>query len=218
MANSCTPGFNWYLNNAYGHADMPPPEALSIDGSVLTINQTTGSDTTFGLYSTTERGKTGNKWMYGYIEARIAFDPISSLTSAGWPSFWGISYEGVIGGTGTGAELDVFAAYQTTNTLPEEAFIGTLHDWRTYPNEYSSRPNNYYMIPGVNFKAFHVYSCLWEPGRCTWYFDGQQMITQAYSTTGTPVPNPSNNPAGTFSCLDDGPLLLIIGTGFTYPM
>lgn len=215
MMNSCLPGFKWYLNNAYGHADMPP-EALSVQQSVLTIHQTTGSASTFGIYTATERGKTGNNWQYGYFEARMAFDPSYSLTSDGWPSFWGISYDGVIGGIGTGAELDIFEAYHAPATDFEKAFIGTLHYWQDSTNSYSSRPNNYYMLPTIDFAQFHTYACLWEPGRCRWYFDDQLMIQQAYSSTGLPVPNPSNHPVGTFSCMDNGPLQFILGTGYDY--
>ena len=49
---------------------------------------------------------------------------------------------------------------------------GTLH-WGTPEHVYKGSG---YVGLSSNFSYFHTYAIDWEPGRITWYYDGQEII------------------------------------------
>ncbi len=217
-------GYLWYTDAPFGWPALPA-DSLSANRSVLTINQTSGEES-WGLFTASAKSGKGRGFRFGYFEARLAFDPSHSLTSTKWPSFWALKFDSITGRSSNPRwpELDFFEAYHAPKTAFEKALVGTLHDLTAGNPEKdrSSQPNNYHLLPHVDFQQFHTYGCLWQPGSVTWYFDGTPVITQKYSTHGVPVPNPAGHPVGTFSNMDTDTvpngMTLILGSGMNYPL
>jgi len=76
-------------------------------------------------------------------------------------------------------ELDVFEGQGDTEDA--HTFFGTIHDWVTANGASTdianSNGHNNYKLPGVDFAQWHTYGVLWVPGRVTWYFDDQAVLT-----------------------------------------
>ena len=67
------------------------------------------------------------------------------------------------------------------DTEDAHTFFGTIHDWVTANGASTdianSNGHNYYKLPGVDFAQWHTYGVLWVPGRVTWYFDDQAVLS-----------------------------------------
>jgi hypothetical protein len=188
----------------------------------------------------------------GYFEATLKFDGWQSQTStnstsSGWPSFWAMSIEHLLGngtaqwpGQAAGYEhfievdfMEYDIAYPQKTT---DIYNGSIHDWygvwkqtcassgfcdvmnEPWPTHLMSTPAN------TDFSAYHSYGLLWVPatastdGYVQYYFDGEPV--------GNPITwaqftneSPASTPANqNFGILDLQHLVLSLGTGPNFPM
>jgi beta-glucanase (GH16 family) len=83
---------------------------------------------------------------------------------------WGVKETG---------ELDVFEGQGDVEN--RQTFFGTIHDWVQTGGYAADIANNngrnYYLVRGVDFSQWHTYGVLWVPGRVTWYFDDQPVLS-----------------------------------------
>lgn len=215
-------GYTWYTDMPWGYG-VTPRSALNVANSVLTISQQS-ENYNFAISTVSAKTKNGKGFRYGYYEARLAFNPADATKSQGWPSFWAMSRDHMVGENNSRlGELDFFEGWHDAYSSYNQYFNGTVHDWNltTSPKtDIGSYSNNRASLVGTDFNAFHTYGALWKPGSVTWYFDGRALFTQAYSSNGAPVPNPDGYGSGTFSILDKEPngMGVILGSGVNYPM
>lgn len=215
-------GYNWYTDLPFGGGRTLPP-AYSISDGVLTVTSTSWT-ANWALSSFSPGGNVGHSFQFGYFEARMRFDPALGSKSEGWPAFWSLSAGHAATDDQTHwAELDFFEAYTGGHGAYNGGFVGTVHDWAKGSTVHYQNSNNWQSRPGVDYSQWHVYGCLWEPGRVTWYFDGAPLITQSYSVDGTPDPPAKASLAiqrGVFHILDSevGGMALILGSSPGWPM
>ncbi|MER3474899.1 MAG: hypothetical protein C4335_12955 [Armatimonadota bacterium] len=214
------PGYKWYVDRPFGWPVVQRSEYRICNG-VLVITQQGSSYANWGSATYSVKGKTGRAFRYGYIEARMRFDPALGPNSDGWPSFWMLSLSHTLGSNDSRySELDIFEAYTGGYAEYKRAFVGTLHEWQQKPTlVHYQNANNWTPLPHVDFGKWHTYGVLWKPGEVTWYFDGTALQTQRYSANGYPEPqtNPIS-PIGTFSIIDSEDLVLILGSGVSWPL
>ncbi len=227
LEDSCSHAFTWYRARPFGWPALSRQEFFVSHG-VLTLNQQEAYSN-WGLSTICARNGNGTHITLGYFEARMRFDPTqaSAIASHGWPSFWSWSKQHLDGtSTDRAAEIDFFEAYHAPGQQSPQEYVGTLHHWETgKPNprdsggSYANSPS-ISAITGVDFRTWHRYGCLWQPGKVTWFFDGKPLHSVSYSATGFPIPNHNNNPRGTFSFFDTQPQgqALILGSGEGYPL
>lgn len=85
-------------------------------------------------------------------------------------------------------EID-FAESQRPNEL-----LATIWSWKTAQNaDLIRNRRNTFSREGVDLSEWHTYGCLWEPGSCQWYLDGELLPTgQTWDVdkkvVGTPTP------------------------------
>ena len=221
--NTGKPGFNWYIDPPVWGGIPVPLATYSVSNSVLELNSVPA-----GAWMTSYciKNNCGHSFRYGYFEARIHFDAALGIKSAGWPAFWALStYHSRVNNMDHWAELDFFEAYTGGKHDYSGDFVGTVHDWADSSKVHYQNSNNWKPLSkSVDFNKWHTYGCLWGPGKVTWYFDGQALITQNYSAAGFPDPKPNgtttNAPAGTFSILDTDRqgMLLILGSDPNWPI
>ncbi len=100
------------------------------------------------------------------------------VTTGAWPAFWMIPVENIWGATENG-ELDIFEGQGAPATA--QTFYGTIHDWMVIngvsTDVQNNNGHNAVTISGVDFSQWHTYGVLWVPGRVTWYFDQQPVLT-----------------------------------------
>ena len=165
--------YAWYKGLPW---ETPPAQFnASVDSSVLTLAWEKGqklAETT--IKSCSHNGQHCPAFRYGYFEARMKWD----VTTGAWPAFWMLPAQSISGATETG-ELDVFEGQG--DPYDSQTYYGTIHDWVVKNGAATDVANNghanHYKIPGVDFSAWHTYGVLWVPGKVTWYFDDQPIIT-----------------------------------------
>jgi beta-glucanase (GH16 family) len=171
----------------------------------------------------------GREWKFGYMEARISFDPTLGPQSQGFPAVWASSAYNVLYGTGDGKydiwpELDIFEAFTSGHTSYTGDFWGTLHQWQENSVSYTSTNN--FQPTSVDWSQWHIVAVLWMQGHVTWYLDGAPLMTQKYSSQAPPDPLAATKtgitptPAGVFNILDtqDMGMALILGSSPGWPM
>jgi hypothetical protein len=165
--------YPWY--RALWWETPPTPFNSSVSSSVLDLAWTQGqnpADTS--ITSCSSDGTRCRAFRYGYFEARMKWD----VTTGAWPAFWMIPVESIWGATESG-ELDIFEGQG--NPANAHTFFGTIHDWvivnGTSIDVANNGSKNYYNIAGVDFTQWHTYGVLWVPGKVTWYFDQQPIIS-----------------------------------------
>lgn len=148
------------LNNPdFGHSPF------SFDGEYMTIsasktpsnlkgwannkNYLSGALTTYGKF----------KMRYGYVEMRARLPKGKGL----WPAFWLLHNQE----NGRRPEIDVVEMLGDKTDLVYQTY-------HYYQNNRTLRSTPSYKVWGGDFSAnFHTYGMQWEPGRITWYVDGQ---------------------------------------------
>lgn len=101
---------------------------------------------------------------YGYVEARMSLP----MTTGAWPAFWMLPQSGdIYGGWPVSGEIDIM---ETTGLRTNEA-CGTLH--RGTPGQIYSGSGYVQLDSNINY--FHTYAIDWEPGKITWYYDGEKI-------------------------------------------
>lgn len=219
LTGSGASGKTWYTDRPFGFGKLPSGD-LSVSDSVLTINQS-HETMNYGISTISHNKKRGQGFQYGYFEARLAYDPSRASSTYGWPSFWAVSKDHALYQTDNRwGELDILEAYHDPYQPHQGFFYGTLHDWTTWGGDKGSYGNHYWNMSGINPNEFHTYAALWTPGRVVWYFDGEPIITQNYSSSSAPSPNPNGWGSGTFGILDEetNGMTLVLGSGVNYPL
>ncbi len=208
--------FKWFVDLPFRWPD--PHAQVSVRDSVLTINARAGTynNGNWSLSTKSPGSRAGRTFKYGYFESRLRFGPQSNGKSGGWPAFWAISERRVLEESDARyAELDFFE-------VAGKRFNGTVHDWVEPPSgsKVKSRMNSATHLSEIeyNFSEWHTVSCLWEPGRVSWYIDESMIIEQYYSDQAEPFPNNERHPRGTYSSLDYDPLMVVLGTGEGWPL
>jgi beta-glucanase (GH16 family) len=199
MADSRAPGFKWYRFKPFGYGVLGTGE-FSVSGSVLTLNQTVGSDANYGLGSTCGVGKGFGITNGAYVEGRIANAPTGG---GGWPAFWSMSNKHLWGTEHTNFwEVDF---YEKLGNVDQHVFA--VHNWLTNTNHNLNINQHNTMPAGYDFNAFHTYGWLWLPGnRYQVYRDNVLINTFTYSS----FPWLANG--------DDESMPIILGTGSSWPM
>lgn len=216
-------GHQWYTDKPFSWKTAPA-SAISVSDGVLTIDPSV-SGQNYQMGTASPRSRRGKGFHYGYFEARMAFDPDDAPGSDGFPAFWGLSYSQAMGaGRDRTVELDFFEAMHKSGASHiqyDDSFAGTVHELQLSSDaDRANYGNNIASLTGTDWKQFHVYACLWQPGSIQWYFDGKLVLTQHYGANATPEPNASNLPRGTFGQLDTDAQgqMVILGTGSHYPL
>ncbi|MCR5256293.1 MAG: glycoside hydrolase family 16 protein [Acetatifactor sp.] len=105
---------------------------------------------------------------YGYIEARISMPG----TQGAWPAFWMLPQStSIYGGWPVSGELDIMET--TAAMINAGKACGTLH-WGTPSHVYKGSG---YVALDSELTYFHTYGVDWQPGKITWYFDGEPVYT-----------------------------------------
>ena len=136
------------------------------------IKTGTGENTTY----TSGRINTQNKhnFTYGIFEARVKVPEGMGYL----PAFWLMAAdESVYGQWPRCGEIDIMEVMgQSTDTAH-----GTIH----YGNPHNQSQGTYVLEDGTFSDEFHTFAVEWEPGKISWYIDGQLFYTENdwHSTT-----------------------------------
>jgi beta-glucanase (GH16 family) len=141
-----------------------PANAVVRDGALHLVAERTATGYTSGAVTTAidvfgydQPGYHDFSYRYGYTEVRFRGPAGEGM----WPAVWGLPYNS------TGDEIDLL------ELVKGSAFF-TLHT----PDRFGG---GQYEHTGTDFSQdWHVVGTLWEPGRLTWYLDGQPV----YEVTG----------------------------------
>jgi hypothetical protein len=167
----------WYDGYWWEHTVAPASNIFVSDlGLTLVWNDGQGVPDT-DISSTAQDASFSRAFQFGYFEARLQWE---NQTMGAWPAFWLIPIEGIQGATDTG-EIDIMEGQG--GAFPN-TYYGTIHEWLDNADVYNNDSSNAYDVPsGTDLSAFHTYGARWEPGKVTWYFDGQAV----HSAATTPV-------------------------------
>jgi hypothetical protein len=153
----------------------PDPFSASVASSVLDLTWHKGqTPAETSVSSCSADGLHCRAFRYGYFEARMKWD----VSTGAWPAFWMTPVEAIWGASESG-ELDIFEGQG--DPADAHTFFGTIHDWviiNGIPVDVASNNgHNTYRMPAVDFSQWHTYGVLWIPGRVTWYFDNNPILT-----------------------------------------
>jgi hypothetical protein len=240
-------GFQWYYFNYFGATPTSALTTLNSDGSVTLASTTPDPGINGSWFASAGLTKGGNSWSgtaYGggaYFEATFAFNSSLVNTAQGWPMWWSMSLEHMIGklqdqwpGQQPGYEHYIEPDFFEYDVGSGKAYGGNIHDWY---GKYSKTCTSYcnYQLPystvvrnvpsATNFLQYHKYGFLWKPatavakGSLTYYFDGVQVgPTTYYSKYVNQAPVPTANTPWTYGEIDGQHLVLFIGTCPPAPM
>ncbi|MCL3859512.1 carbohydrate binding domain-containing protein [Actinotalea sp. K2] len=108
------------------------------------------------------------EFLYGRMEARLKVPSGEGL----WPAFWTLGNDFLEVGWPQTGEIDIMEHVEGDNGQPNEAF-GTIHG-PGYSGG-ASIDGRVYLPEGESFADdFHTFTVEWEPGRITWFLDGDQ--------------------------------------------
>ncbi|MCR5283167.1 MAG: family 16 glycosylhydrolase [Lachnospiraceae bacterium] len=117
---------------------------------------------------TTKPGQALFNTTYGYVEARISLPE----TKGAWPAFWMLPESTTIyGNWPISGEIDIMETVGAG--VNGNQACGTLH-WGAPEHVYKGSG---YVGLSSSFSHFHTYAVDWEPGKMTWYYDGQPINT-----------------------------------------
>lgn len=243
-------GFDWYLNRFFGWSPVNADHLKFDEDGTITLDGDFSAN--YGI-ATAGPNITGSGWIgraFGggaYFEASLKFDPEDHRRAnfKGWPSFWSMSiehlanmkeqywlgqekyYEHFI-------EADFFEYGLLKYGVPENYYIGALHDWygiykKTCPKKHCSATTEVpalkrRMPENTDFNDFHRYGFLWVPatdtsnGYAEWYLDGKPVGPRTTWTRFNDQRPPPGKAPWTFGIIDRQHLVLILGTGKDQPM
>ena len=245
-----SPGFAWYLWSFFGGPANKGAIAINGDGTLTVtggsggLNGQIGSITALNPSSYTPgagQGWHGTAFGGGaYFEAVMKFNPGSVNVANGWPAFWLMSMEHLVGsaaqqqwagqtaGYNHFLEVDIVEYYNQ--------YTSNLFDWYgvynvTCPSTgYCSYNTHGYRNPTIAIdNNYHKYGYLWiastgsRPGSGTYYVDDVPVTTsggQINPVTWTQFTMQAPPPAPTFAygVGDNQHLVILAGTGTTSPI
>lgn len=226
-------------------APPTPVSAISQAGSILTLLDDV-SHIGEGLNTCVWTGSSaiGTTFANGfYVECRMSFDPSLAVSPSwnSWPIYWLAPVELLNGAISAQdfVEIDGFEAYPDKVGVIKPSM--TIHDWLL--NSGSGSHNNANTnndidtfvsgIPGFQWTDMHALGTLWVPmnlnngvGLFRRYVDGafvnkthfgpSSEIQYTLGGAATPGVRP-NNPAGTFSSIENWNYCLMLGAGHNWP-
>lgn len=181
----------------------------------------------------------------GYFEAELEFDPKEVQIATGWPAWWLLSLESVVGhpkntqwdgmppGFNHQIEVDVMEFLYQEGGGALTQYGGTVHDWYGFYKKGGRAPYDgvHYpyasRTPPVLIKKgeFHRYGFLWQPakgdefGRLTFYFDGTPLGQPIeYIEFDKQTPPFDSRTRWAYGVIDKQHLILILGAGRSTPM
>lgn len=107
-----------------------------------------------------------NQFKYGYFAIRSK-NPTGPAT---WPAFW------LTGRDNWPPEIDVFEMYGRCDGKSVNEQTMTLHFGKIETKTKTQVTKSIRLSEDTD-SEFHIYSCLWEPGRVTFYTDGVKVRT-----------------------------------------
>lgn len=117
---------------------------------------------------TTTPGKELFNSTYGYIEGRISLPQ----TKGAWPAFWMLPEStSIYGGWPVSGEIDILE----TTGIQEDQTCSTVH-WGVPSHVYKG--SGYTKLDSA-IRYFHTYAVDWEPGKMTFYYDGEPIYTSS---------------------------------------
>ena len=174
-----TGNYNWY-NPGIWFENPAPASNIFVSKSALTLtwnqNQSGGNyDTT--ISTTAVDGSHYHAWRYGYFEVRMKWEAVTGS----WPAIWLWSIQGLQASRAAGCaycgnsgELDIF---EGAGSAPH-TYLGTIHDWENGADKANNNATDAHKLSRtVDMGKYHTYGVLWVPGRATWYFDNEPIIT-----------------------------------------
>lgn len=114
---------------------------------------------------TSARIDTCGKFSFTY--GRIVFRASCPLGTGLWPAVWMLPQESAYGPWAASGEIDLL---ETKGRLRDQIY-GTIHFGGVCPNNVH-REHRFTLPDGGGIDSFHIYECIWEPGRITWSVDG----------------------------------------------
>jgi hypothetical protein len=241
---SYAPGYQWYYFNFFGTKPSSSLTTFNGDGSLTTASATPdpGINGYWLASAGVINGAPGYRGTaYGggaYFEATFEFNSSAVNLSQGWPMWWSMSLEHMIGkgdqwaGQRPGYEHFVEPDFFEYDMGQTKSYGGAVHDWYGVYNATCSNYCNYYnpnfarAVPSTtNFNTYHRYGFLWKPatatakGSLTYYFDGVQTgATYTYTKMNSQAPVPNGTTPWTYGVIDGQHLVLFIGTCPPVPM
>lgn len=106
------------------------------------------------------------QFLYGYFAIRCK-NPKGPAT---WPAFW------LTGRDNWPPEIDIFENYGRCNGKSIHEQTMTLHFGKIETRTKTLVTKSFRLTEDTD-EAFHIYSCLWEPGKVTFYTDGVRVRT-----------------------------------------
>jgi hypothetical protein len=238
-------GFQWYSANFFNVTPSLGGSTLNADNSISIEGVTFGT----AAQASGSPGYHGIAFGCGaYMEAEIGFQASAVSTALGWPAWWAMSLEHLVGLSGQQwsgqpsgydhfMEVDTLEYDRPYSTLPN-TYGGTLHDWYGIFNSTCSPPANQYcnvatpfttstktVPPGTDWTLYHRVAVLWVPatslanGTITFYFDDIPMNNPvSYSQFTSQSPPPTSSTPWTFGIIDQQHLTPLLDAGTNTPI
>lgn len=239
--SSPTAGYQWYVDNFFGA--QPDQASVTFSGGVVSCQGTTTNNSNNQLCSATQIGSApyfhGTAFGGGgYFEAVLSFDGTEVNTAHGFPAWWRMSLEHLIGGIG-----DQYPG-QTAGPPPFEAFgeqddmeadvnsgasqsvAASLHTYSgQFTHGFTELSANDYNVaaPSSAWTNFHTVGGLWIPatastnGSAQTWLDGVPMGPAKTWSQFTSQPPPQVAPWG-LGLGDRLHYVMIIGAGTNTPI
>lgn len=157
----------WVNSELQAYVDSPDNIYIEDGNLVLKPIQTVNADGTVSY--TSGRVNTQNKhdFKYGLFEARVKVPKGQGFL----PAFWMMpTSENLYGQWPRCGEIDIMEVMgQATDTS-----YGTIH----FGNPHSESQGTYILKEGSFSDEYHIFSVEWEPGKISWYVDGNLIHTE----------------------------------------
>ncbi len=106
---------------------------------------------------------------YGYVEARMSLP----ATKGAWPAFWMLPEStDIYGSWPVSGEIDIMETVGSFGNDVHNAVCSTLH-WGNPAHLMKGSGYNAKVLKS-DYTYFHTYAVDWEPGKMTWYYDGEK--------------------------------------------
>ncbi|MGY3366180.1 hypothetical protein ACVWZL_003305 [Bradyrhizobium sp. GM2.4] len=203
IANTKASGYKWYPWTFFNQAGNLATITLNADNTVTFAGDTVGPNGQLATVVDKGSGTFAGVAFGGgaYFEGILKFNPADVIAKnfIDWPSFWSMSIEHLVAGSGVNhwpgqaasfehfAELD-FLEYGVSQYVPASGTNWMLcgyHDWHgTNGTTQFQLPNDqvYTQVFSVtDFTQYHKYGCLWVPatpttrGYIKFFFDDTQV-------------------------------------------